>query len=213
MLTLRWQGDPNSMHAVGCLRIAEEARFEAIAVFFAFDGDDIWHLDDIMYCIQVVYNCKYEHFAIWHLLTTNCFDCAPGLASCSSLNVVTSLLERSFNLWIRQADDWEKELQYHPGILDGCLQSQSALGWRGRIFPGPDWQSESGLEWSKLYMYNCGCVRLHFFNRLFCGNEKVKARFAMITKMIAVFKPFAVHWNQRAVDFCCQSRAGVYEWP
>ncbi|CAL1164155.1 unnamed protein product [Cladocopium goreaui] len=27
-----------------------------------------------------------------------------------------------------EADDWEKELQYHPGILDGCLQSQSALG-------------------------------------------------------------------------------------
>ncbi|CAK9047670.1 unnamed protein product [Durusdinium trenchii] len=44
------EGDPNSMHAVGCMRIAEEA------------------------------------------------------------------------------DDWEKELQYHPGILDGCLQSQSALG-------------------------------------------------------------------------------------
>eukprot|EP00931_Biecheleriopsis_adriatica_P001201 TRINITY_DN10146_c0_g1_i2.p1 TRINITY_DN10146_c0_g1~~TRINITY_DN10146_c0_g1_i2.p1 ORF type:complete len:374 (+),score=121.25 TRINITY_DN10146_c0_g1_i2:61-1182(+) len=27
-----------------------------------------------------------------------------------------------------EADDWERELQYHPGILDGCLQSQSALG-------------------------------------------------------------------------------------
>ncbi|CAE8604392.1 unnamed protein product [Polarella glacialis] len=26
-----------------------------------------------------------------------------------------------------EADDWEKDLQYHPGILDGVLQSQSAL--------------------------------------------------------------------------------------
>eukprot|EP00930_Biecheleria_cincta_P021164 TRINITY_DN15742_c0_g1_i1.p1 TRINITY_DN15742_c0_g1~~TRINITY_DN15742_c0_g1_i1.p1 ORF type:complete len:402 (-),score=105.40 TRINITY_DN15742_c0_g1_i1:95-1180(-) len=27
-----------------------------------------------------------------------------------------------------EADDWERELQYHPGVLDGMLQSQSALG-------------------------------------------------------------------------------------
>ena len=36
---------------------------------------------------------------------------------------------RHVPFWASQADDWEKELQYHPGILDGCLQSQSALGW------------------------------------------------------------------------------------
>jgi len=27
-----------------------------------------------------------------------------------------------------EAEDWEKELQYQPGILDGCLQTGSALG-------------------------------------------------------------------------------------